>query len=60
MEKVVTHLLMTSRTITTTFSIKIKSYFEFFSGLKTVFGKDRYLFGVLTTCENVCENFEEI
>ena len=46
--------------IKTTFSIKIKSYFKFFSVLKTAFDVDRYLFWVLSTCENVRENFEEI
>ena len=36
---------MTLRTIETTLSIKIQSYFEFFSGLKTSFAVDRYLLG---------------
>ena len=33
---------------------------NFFSGLETAFHEDRYVFGVLSTCENVRENFEEI
>ena len=34
--------------------------FQIFSVLKTAFCKDRYLFGILSTCENGRENFEEI
>ena len=30
-----------------------------FSLLKTAFDEDRYLYGVLSTCEDVRENFEE-
>ena len=33
---------------------------ECFSGLKTAFDVDRYQFGVLSFCENVRENLEEI
>ena len=55
-----THPFMTSRTIKRTFSIKVKSYFKFLSGFKTALDVNRYLFGILSTCENVRENFEEI
>jgi len=34
--------------------------FRIFSGLETAFDVDRNSFGVLSTCENVPENFEEI
>ena len=34
--------------------------FYIFSGLKTALYVDRYLFGILGSCENVRENFEEI
>ena len=34
--------------------------FKSFSGFKTALDVDRYLIAVLSTCENVRENFEEI
>ena len=58
--KVVNNLLMTSRTIKTTFLITYQILFQFLLGLKAAFDEDRYLFGVLGNCENVREKFEEI
>ena len=37
---------------------KYPLHLNLFSGLKTAFDVDRYLFGVLSTCEDVRENFE--